>query len=141
MPTWNSASWKNSALIPPSKTAGTACGSATSLIMANFAGDRPSRPQLRLAVAAGVLRSSELPVDLLDYPDEILARVDFVVASVHSQFRMERAKQTACIIAAVSQSITAILGHPIGRPLLRRPTYELDMEPNLRACTRVPGCR
>jgi DNA polymerase (family X) len=109
--------------------------------MANFAGDRPSRPQLRLAVAAGVLRSSELPVDLLDYPDEILARVDFVVASVHSQFRMERAKQTACIIAAVSQSITVILGHPIGRPLLRRPTYELDMEPNLRACTRVPGCR
>jgi hypothetical protein len=141
MPNWNSASWKNSALHPPSKTAGTACGSTASLIVANYAGERPSRAPIASSCGGrGIALSSELPV-ILDYPDEILARVDFVVASVHSQFRMERAKQAARIIAAVSQSITTILGHPIGRPLLRRPRYEVDMEPILRACTRVPGCR
>jgi DNA polymerase (family 10) len=78
---------------------------------------------------------SDIRVDgSLDYPDEILARFDFVVASVHSQFKMERAKQTARIIAAVSNPFTTILGHPTGRLLLRRPGYQVDIELILKAC-------
>jgi DNA polymerase (family X) len=73
----------------------------------------------------------------LDYPDDILARFDFVVASVHSQFRMDRAAQTSRIVAAVKNPFTTVLGHPTGRLLLRRPGYEVDIEPILAACGRV----
>ena len=72
----------------------------------------------------------------LDYPAEILARFDFIVASVHSQFRMDRVRQTERIVTAVSNPFTTILGHPTGRLLLRRPGYQVDIEPVLEACAR-----
>jgi DNA polymerase (family X) len=55
----------------------------------------------------------------LDYPDEILSRFDFVVASVHGQFRKDRASQTERILRAVANPHTTILGHMTGRQLLR----------------------
>jgi DNA polymerase (family 10) len=70
----------------------------------------------------------------LDYPDEVLARFDFVVASVHSRFRLPSAEQTARIVRAVSNPHTTILGHMTGRQLLRRPGYEVDVEEVLKAC-------
>ena len=70
----------------------------------------------------------------LDYPDEILAALDFVVASVHSGFRRSTAEQTARIIKAVSNPHTTILGHVTGRLLLRRPGYEVDIDAVLQAC-------
>jgi DNA polymerase (family 10) len=70
----------------------------------------------------------------LDYPDDILARFDFIVASVHSKFRMSEAAQTARIIRAVCNPFTTILGHMTGRQLLRRPGYEVDIEAVLAAC-------
>ena len=72
----------------------------------------------------------------LDYPAEILARFDFIVASVHSQFRMDRVRQTERIVTAVSNPFTTILGHPTGRLLRRRPGYQVDIEPVLEACAR-----
>ena len=70
----------------------------------------------------------------LDYPDEILARFDFVVASVHSHFRLDKPKQTERIVRAVTNPSTTILGHPTGRQLLRRPGYDIDVPAVLRAC-------
>lgn len=70
----------------------------------------------------------------LDYPDDVLGRFDFVVASVHSRFRLDEATQTARILRAVSNPHTTILGHMTGRMLLRRPGYEVDIEAILRAC-------
>jgi DNA polymerase (family 10) len=70
----------------------------------------------------------------LDYPDEILSRFDFVVASVHGQFRKDRASQTERILHSVANPHTTILGHMIGRQLLRRPGYEVDVERILAAC-------
>jgi DNA polymerase (family X) len=70
----------------------------------------------------------------LDYPDEVLRGFDFVVASVHSQFRLPKAAQTARIIRAVRNPHTTILGHMTGRMLLRRPGYEVDIEAILEAC-------
>jgi DNA polymerase (family 10) len=70
----------------------------------------------------------------LDYPDEVLARFDFVVASVHSRFRLDRRTQTGRIIRAVSNPRTTILGHMTGRMLLRRPGYEVDIDEVLKAC-------
>jgi DNA polymerase (family 10) len=72
----------------------------------------------------------------LDYPDEVLAVLDFVIASVHSGFRQERAQQTARIIQAVSNPFTTILGHITGRLLLRRPGYDVDVEEVLQACAK-----
>jgi DNA polymerase (family X) len=72
----------------------------------------------------------------LDYPDDVLARFDFVVASVHGRFRLDRSAQTARLIRAVSHPLTTILGHPTGRQLLRRPGYDVDLEAVLRACAK-----
>jgi DNA polymerase (family 10) len=80
------------------------------------------------------IESDILPDGSLDYPDEVLSRFDFVVASVHSRFRMSRAEQTERILRAVSNPHTTILGHMTGRMLLRREGYELDIDRVLQAC-------
>jgi DNA polymerase (family 10) len=72
----------------------------------------------------------------LDYPDEVMASFDLVIASVHSKFRMGRREQTDRIVKAVENPRTTILGHVTGRQLLRRPGYEVDMERILGACAR-----
>jgi DNA polymerase (family 10) len=56
----------------------------------------------------------------LDYPDDILKRFDFVVASIHSRFKLSRKEQTDRILRAVANPRTTILGHMTGRQLLRR---------------------
>jgi DNA polymerase (family 10) len=70
----------------------------------------------------------------LDYPDEVLARFDFVVASVHSRFKLGRKEQTDRVLRAIANPRTTILGHMTGRQLLRRPGYDVDVERILRAC-------
>jgi DNA polymerase (family X) len=70
----------------------------------------------------------------LDYPDEVLDRFDFVIASVHSRFRLDRQSQTERILRAVANRHTTILGHMTGRQLLRRPGYDVDIEKVLAAC-------
>jgi len=80
------------------------------------------------------IESDILPDGSLDYPDEVLARFDFVVASVHSRFRLGKAEQTARIVKAVSKPFTTILGHITGRLLLRRPGYEVDIGAILEVC-------
>jgi DNA polymerase (family 10) len=70
----------------------------------------------------------------LDYPEEVLARFDYVVASVHSRFRLDKRTQTARIIRAIAHPRTTVLGHMTGRMLLRRPGYEVDVEAILKAC-------
>ncbi|TMJ80299.1 MAG: DNA polymerase/3'-5' exonuclease PolX [Alphaproteobacteria bacterium] len=72
----------------------------------------------------------------LDYPAEILASFDFVVASVHSRFKMDRKSQTDRILRAISNPYTTILGHMTGRQLLRRPGYDIDVETVLRTCAK-----
>jgi DNA polymerase (family X) len=80
------------------------------------------------------IESDILPDGSLDYPDPILSRFDFVVASVHGQFRKDRESQTERILRAVANPYTTILGHMTGRQLLRRPGYDIDVERILAAC-------
>ncbi|KQC01638.1 DNA polymerase/3'-5' exonuclease PolX [Pedobacter sp. Hv1] len=70
----------------------------------------------------------------LDYSDEILKTFDFVVASVHSNLRMEEEKATARLIKAIENPYTTILGHPTGRLLLSRKGYEIDYQKVIDAC-------
>lgn len=70
----------------------------------------------------------------LDYPDEILAKFDFVVASIHSNLKMDEEKATARLIKAIENPYTTILGHPTGRLLLSRAGYPLDFKKVIDAC-------
>ena len=69
----------------------------------------------------------------LDFPDEILAGFDYVVASVHSQFRLGREEMTRRIIRAVRNPLVTMLGHPTGRLLLSRDAYAVDLDAVLAA--------
>src|SRR5690606_37921774 len=78
---------------------------------------------------------SDILVDgSLDYPEEVLASFDFVVASIHSALNMSRQKATARLIKAIENPYTTILGHPTGRLLLRRDGYPIDHQAIIDAC-------
>lgn len=70
----------------------------------------------------------------LDYPDEVLASFDYIVASVHSNLSMNLEKATERIIKAVENPYTTILGHPTSRLLLSRKGYPLDFKKVIDAC-------
>jgi DNA polymerase (family 10) len=69
----------------------------------------------------------------LDVPDEKLAKLDWVVASVHSNFNLGREQMTARIIRAMENPYVRVIGHASGRLLQRRPGYQLDWEQIIRA--------
>ncbi len=63
----------------------------------------------------------------LDWPESTLKLFDYVVVSVHSQFRMSEADMTKRIITALKHPAVTMLGHPTGRLLLTRDPYPVDM--------------
>lgn len=63
----------------------------------------------------------------LDFPDEILGQLDYVVASVHAVFNLSEAEMTARIIKAISNPHVTMLGHMTGRLLLQREGYQLNV--------------
>lgn len=70
----------------------------------------------------------------LDYPEDILKRFDFVVASIHSNLKMDEEKATARLVKAIENPYTTILGHPTGRLLLSRNGYKIDFRKVIDAC-------
>jgi DNA polymerase (family X) len=72
----------------------------------------------------------------LDYPDNILEDFDFVVASIHSRFKLPKKEQTERILKAIKNPHTTIIGHMTGRQLQRRPGYEIDIDKILKACAK-----
>ena len=73
----------------------------------------------------------------LDYPDEVLAGFDFVVASIHSGFGLDHDAQTSRLIKAVENRYVTMLGHPTGRLLLARAGYPVDLDAVISACART----
>lgn len=77
---------------------------------------------------------SDILVDgSLDYEDKILETFDFVIASVHSNFNLDKTAMTRRIIRAINNPFTTILGHPTGRLLLKREGYQLNIQEILEA--------
>jgi DNA polymerase (family X) len=70
----------------------------------------------------------------MDYNEELLSGFDFVIASVHSNLKMNEEKATARLIKAVENQYVTILGHPTGRLLLSREGYPIDHEKVIDAC-------
>jgi DNA polymerase (family 10) len=73
----------------------------------------------------------------LDYPDDVLETFDFVIASVHSNLKMDESQATERILRAVSHPRTTILGHPTGRLLLSREGYPLDHRAVIDRCAET----
>lgn len=76
----------------------------------------------------------------LDYPDEVLAEFDLIIASVHSNLRMDKAKATQRLLTAIANPYTHILGHPTGRLLLSREGYPIDHQAVIDACAEHRVC-
>lgn len=81
----------------------------------------------------GITLLKSIEVDILedgglDLPDDLLARLDLTVCSIHSRMNLSGDKQTARVLKAMENPNFTILGHPTGRLLGERSGYELDMQ-------------
>ncbi len=88
----------------------------------------------------GILDATEVDIKRdgsLDYPEEVLAELDFVVASVHSGWKMERAAMTERIIKAMENPLVDGIAHPTGRLIGQREPFEVDMEAVLKAAASL----
>ena len=73
----------------------------------------------------------------LDFPDEVLSQLDYVVVSVHSVFNLSEADMTARVIRAMENRFVTMLAHPTGRLLLKREPYPIDIPAVLDAAART----
>ena len=78
-----------------------------------------------------------LPDGSLDYDDDLLAELDWVIASVHSSFQMDATAMTERILHAIEHPLLDAIGHLTGRKIERRPPYALDVERVLEAAART----
>jgi len=87
-----------------------------------------------------ILRGTEMDIlgdGSLDYPEEVLKKLDFVIASIHSGFNHPRERITARIVAAMKNPYVSLIGHPTGRVLGEREPYDLDMEQVLKVASET----
>jgi DNA polymerase (family 10) len=75
-----------------------------------------------------------LPDGSPDYDDELLAQLDWVIASVHTSFAIGSDAMTERMCKAAAHPLIDAIGHPTGRLIERRPPYELDIDALLAAC-------
>jgi DNA polymerase (family 10) len=73
----------------------------------------------------------------LDYDAELLDRFDYVIASIHSRFKMDGAAMTDRVLRAMDDPHTTILAHPTGRLLLSRDAYAIDVDAVLQKAAEV----
>jgi DNA polymerase (family 10) len=73
----------------------------------------------------------------LDYDDDLLAELDWVIASIHTQFSMPADQMTARMIAAIEHPLCDAIGHPTGRKIETRPPYAIDMDAVIEAAART----
>jgi DNA polymerase (family X) len=82
-----------------------------------------------------VLRGTEMDIGLdgsLDFTDEVLKKLDIVVAAIHSGFNQSKEQLTARLVAAMRNPWVSIIAHPTGRLIGEREAYDIDMETLLR---------
>src|SRR3954463_2064779 len=87
-----------------------------------------------------ILAGSEINIGLdgsLDYPQELVEQLDWVMASVHTSFRIGEKEMTKRMIAAMENPLVDCIGHPTGRLIQRREPYAIDMEKVIEAAART----
>jgi DNA polymerase (family 10) len=83
-----------------------------------------------------ILQSTEVDIrsdGTIDFPDDILEKLDLVIASIHSGFKQSKEQLTNRMVSAMKNPFVSIIGHPSGRLIGERDAYELDMEKVLGA--------
>ena len=73
----------------------------------------------------------------LDFPDNVLAQLDYVIVSVHSVFNLSETEMTQRVIRAIENPFVTMLAHPTGRLLLKREPYQIDIPAILDAAART----
>lgn len=121
--------WQYLGIADHSRTAAYAGGLSIEALLAQA----EEIDRLNRSGAAGVRLFSGTEADILadgslDFPDEALAQLDYVVGSVHSAFRLGRSAMTERLVRAIHNPQLTILGHATGRLLLRREGYEIDLD-------------
>lgn len=89
-----------------------------------------------ITVLAGT-ETNVLPGGSVDYEDDLLAQLDWVVASVHTSFQLSEKEMTARIVAALQSPYVDVLGHPTGRLIGRREPYAVDMDAVIAAAAET----
>jgi DNA polymerase (family 10) len=84
-------------------------------------------PDLGIAVLAGT-ETNVLPDGSLDYADDVLEQLDWVVASLHTSFRLSEKEQTTRMLTAMEHPLVDVIGHPTGRLIESREAYALDLD-------------
>ncbi len=93
------------------------------------------QPRFKIRILTGT-ECDILADGAMDFPDEVLAELDVVLASVHSRFRQTRAEMTGRIVRALENPHVDILAHPTGRLIGSRDPYEVDLEAVFAAARR-----
>jgi DNA polymerase (family X) len=88
---------------------------------------RALQPRFRVRILAGS-ECDILADGTLDFPDEVLAELDVVLAAVHSRFKQSRAEMTARIMRALANPWVNVLAHPTGRKIGSREPYDVDLD-------------
>jgi len=78
-----------------------------------------------------------LPDGSLDYDDQLLGRLDWIIASAHTSFGMDERAMTERIVAAIEHPLVDAIGHPTGRKIEQRAPYALDLEAVFAAAART----
>ncbi len=73
----------------------------------------------------------------IDIRDEVLSKLDIVVAAIHSKYKMPKKEMTQRIIRAMENPNVDIIGHPTGRRIFQREAYQLDFEQIFKAAKRT----
>jgi DNA polymerase (family 10) len=84
-------------------------------------------PDLGITVLAGT-ETNVLPDGSVDYADDVLEQLDWVVASLHTSFRLSEKEQTKRMLQAMEHPLVDVIGHPTGRLIERREAYALDLD-------------
>jgi DNA polymerase (family X) len=90
------------------------------------------RPRILIGAEVDILSDGRL-----DYPDEVLARLDVVVASIHGAFRQSKDRMTGRLLDAIANPYTHIIGHPTTRLLGGREPVEFDFERVIEAAAEA----
>jgi len=96
--------------------------------MPNIKSNPKSKFQILQGCEANILNDGSI-----DIKDEVLAKLDFVIAGIHSNMKMDKNKMTERIIKAMKNPNVDIISHPTGRILKRRDEYQADFDKILRA--------
>ncbi len=78
-----------------------------------------------------------LPDGSLDYEDELLGSLDWIIASAHTSFGMDERAMTERLVAAIEHPLVDAIGHPTGRKIDQREPYALDLEAVFAAAART----